>query len=136
MVHQCLAWALSASLRVVEPFAFESNLFHSPMLWGGHSMKFSDYYNLSYYNHMAKIQKGAPLVTWDEFLDRAPREAILLGTPMKKPCPTLTTASEFNGSSLKQNPTECNFPSDVLDGLVKYNFSFIKILTAYIYITL
>ncbi len=128
MQLQCLARALSESLRVVEPFARGSDLLHSPSVWGGHSARFSNYYNLSYYNHMSKTEEGAPLVTWEEFFDLAPREVIILRTPIK-PCTMLTSASELSGLFLNgslQNPKTCSFPSDILDDLLSFNFSVIK----------
>ncbi len=129
MVNQCLARALSVSLRVVEPFSPDSSLLHSPTLWDGHSPKFSDYYNLSFYNHMSEKEEGVPLVTWEEFLDRAPREVIVLVVLIEQPCKTLSPTSEFNGpKGTSENVIECIFHSDTLDSLVTYNFTIVNTL--------
>ena len=135
MVHQCLAGNISNSLHIVEPFSRESNLFHSPEFWKAldsnqsrDAARFSDYYDLSYYNEKSAAECKAPLVTWEEFLQKAPRNAVVLKTP-EQSCGRWTDASAYSTNSPVRFLTECSFRSthdSFLQGLQSYNFTFIK----------
>ncbi len=126
MIHQCLARAMSKSIRVVEPFSENSQLFQPLARWNRQLPRFSDYYDLNYYNQKSEAEEGAPLVTWEEFLDKAARNAVLLVFP-KQPC-EWDTSPKNNGMTPMFGETEhcASKLKNRLHDLTKYNFSFIK----------
>ena len=88
MMQQCWARDLSHSAAILEPFSQESQLLHSPQIWEAVKRKraknvarFGDYFDLRLYNNASLGDGGAPLVSWEEFLLRAPREAMVVVTP-------------------------------------------------------
>ena len=90
IAQQCWAGTLSDEAYIVEPFSQQSNLFHSPLFWDAverdelhDAARFSDYYNLTHFNLESKKSKGACLVKWEEFLRRAPRNAVVVQTPTR-----------------------------------------------------
>ena len=88
--QQCWAGTLSNESYIVEPFSQESNLFHSPVFWEAvernelhDAARFSDYYNLTHFNLQSQKSNGARLVKWEEFLQHAPRNAVVVQTPTR-----------------------------------------------------
>ena len=88
MMQQCWARDLVGGATLIEPFSSKSLLIHEPVLWSavksGHMVdaaRFSDYFDLQFYNQVSEEKSGAPLVVWEEFLAKAPREMIIVSTP-------------------------------------------------------
>ena len=88
MMQQCWARSLSNTLTLLEPFSYESQLLHTPGIWTAVRKKqtkkvarFSDFFDLKQYNRASIKSDGIPLVTWEEFLLRAPRQVIVIVTP-------------------------------------------------------
>ena len=95
---QC--WATHVGMLVPEPFMIESR-FKAPLEAKYQNTKedmfrLSDLYNLSYWNAMSKKWGFAPLATWEQFLNDAPRHVILVDL---KPF----TRKECSLSSLEEN---------------------------------
>ena len=89
MMQQCWAGTFrTTKVAVVEPFSTESTLVNTPQIWSEVSkgkfntaVRFSDYYDLKYYNKQSMKHKGARLVCWEDFLHEAPRKAIAISIP-------------------------------------------------------
>lgn len=95
---QC--WAAHVGMLVPEPFMIESR-FKTPLEAKYQNseeamLRLSDLYNLSYWNAMSKKWGFAPLATWEQFLNDAPRHVILVDL---KPF----TRKECSLSSLEEN---------------------------------
>lgn len=88
MVQQCWAGVLDQDVLIAEPFSMESKLVHKPQIWSDlekgqlhEAARFSDYYNLSYYNAHTIKHGSAQLITWENFLTHAPRVAVAVSIP-------------------------------------------------------
>ena len=87
--QQCWAGTLKGSdVFIAEPFSVNSQLVHTPRIWNELSAeqlhtaaRFSDYYNLTHYNLQSLKHRSAPLISWDDFLENAPRRAIAVRIP-------------------------------------------------------
>ncbi len=135
-VHQCLAGAvgMTTEIQVVEPFSQESQLLHSPTFWKEleneklHSAaRFSNYYDLGYYNNKSKGRDCASLVIWEQFLQKAPRETVVVVSALKgcwnskelsrgTTCPTAETCPPSSGSA------------SLLAGLERYGFTVVRMV--------
>ena len=122
MVQQCWAKGLATgAATIVEPFSSKSLLLHTPAMWDSvekgqvHNFaRFSDYFDLKFYNHVSMERGGVPLIMWEEFLSQAPRQVVLVTTPL---------ASCSNEH--RQNMVDRNF-QEFLRGLESLNFKVIK----------
>ena len=106
---QC--WAAHVDMLVPEPFMIESR-FKAPLegKYQGYKeamLKLSDLYNLRYWNDVSKKLGYAPLVAWQQFLDDAPRQVILVDLMpfTRKEC-SLTSLKENYMHFLNQNRFE------------------------------
>lgn len=89
MVQQCWAGTLqNINVSITEPFSIDSKLVQTPETWTElkqgqlhTAARFSDYYDLPYYNMMSMQRKMSPLVIWENFLDGASRTAIAVSIP-------------------------------------------------------
>lgn len=88
MVQQCWAGFFQGRVLITEPFSIESTLVHTPQIWNDlgkgqlhYAARFSDYYNLSFYNEKSVNRGSAQLVTWETFLNNAPRVAVVINIP-------------------------------------------------------
>ena len=88
MMQQCWARDLSREAVILEPFSQDSQLLHSREIWrafwkekNGNVARFSDYFDLSLFNTASRADGGAPLIPWEEFWFRAPRNALVVATP-------------------------------------------------------
>ena len=89
MIQQCWARDLVGGATLVEPFSSNSFLLNEPFAWGTPRSapsllvaRFSDYFDLQFYNQTSMERDGAPLVAWEEFLAKAPREMVVVVTPV------------------------------------------------------
>ncbi len=77
---QC--WAGQLRLKVVEPFVIDSvpktPLSNDHTTHKQHSFRFSDLFDLQSWNKQSKELHHAELVPWEEFLQHAPRELIIV----------------------------------------------------------
>ena len=134
MLQQCVAGLLAGpSSNIVEPFSANSDLYHSPRFWKDletekihEAPRFSDFYDLEYYNQKSKEDGSAQLVTWQYFLTNAPRNAVVLVLPQRS-CANNTQedASRVNLSS------HCTFSKDFdnfITELKRYNFVIKKVI--------
>ena len=88
MIQQCWAQSLPNTAAILEPFSSESLLLHTPEIWDSvrsgrmkNAARFSDFFDLKLYNHVSVEDGGVPLVMWEEFLLRAPRQVVVVPTP-------------------------------------------------------
>ena len=133
MIQQCWAGTVGDPLHIVEPFSSESNLFHSPRFWDAlrhnqlhEAATFSEYYDLDYFNELSQKEKGASVVKWNDFLNNAPRTAVVVTIPpggcrgllsLTASKPQYLSTSKCKGSKSYQA---------FLQGLLKLKFSFVK----------
>ena len=124
MMQQCWAWGLGMQASIVEPFSSKSLLLHTPVLWDAlrqgtmvDAARFSDYFDLEFYNHVSGAQRGVPLTIWEDFLTHAPRQAVVVATPMAS-----CEAMQRRGT---QSSTDKNFKVFV-EGLELLNFQVVK----------
>jgi hypothetical protein len=106
---QC--WARRAGVSsVVEPF-IHGTTFHSPPRGReGKSLRFSDVYDIDKWRTWSERKKYPPLVRWEEFLERAPRNLILVNIHYTRVC----RIAEKNMTTRQT----CPLPTSLLD-LVK-----------------
>ena len=78
-------YAKTLGIMVVEPFA-EDSTFEMIKLAPNFSksLRFGDYFDKDKWNKMVVSNGGKPLVVWEEFISKAPRDAIILYT-LKRP---------------------------------------------------
>jgi hypothetical protein len=131
MMQQCWAASLGRATYIVEPFLSHSNLHHSPSFWTSLDMgelreaaKFSDYYDLQYYNEKSLEDKSLSLVTWESFLQKAPRNSVVLVIP-EQSC-SLDSSKYVPGVKLSSNCSLSKPFHDFIVGLEKYNFHIVK----------
>lgn len=133
MLQQCWGNSLSnQSLYIVEPFSSRSNLLHAPKFWSALSdpdatdsaPRFSDYYDIDFYNEYSIHNKSTPLSLWENFIAHAPRHAVAVVTPK-------TSCSSQLSNTVKDENTQrlsssCSFlkPFRVLvEDLTKHGFA-------------
>ena len=84
---QCLTHSIHPNLVVVEPFVVGStfgaaldirNVSASEMPWKGDAVRMSDVYNMEKWLQYSEKNHYAPLVTWEAFLEEAPRDVVLV----------------------------------------------------------
>jgi len=76
---QLQIWANMVNMHVVEPFAINSVFTMMGIAPNfGEALRFGDYFDIEKWNEMVVKTFGSPLVQWEEFIAKAPRDAILL----------------------------------------------------------
>ena len=133
MLQQCWGAHLGHTSYIVEPFIAHSNLYHSSSFWTGldkgelhEAARFSEFYDLQYYNLKSQEDKSLRLVTWENFIENAPRNSVILVVPQQS-C-NLGSSKAVPSVKLLSN---CSFTSsfhDFITGLERYNFRIIKIV--------
>lgn len=133
MIQQCWAGTVGDSLRIVEPFSSESNLFHAPRFWDAlrhnqlhEAATFSEYYDLDYFNKLSQKEKGASVVKWNDFLNNAPRAAVVVTIP---PGGCRSLSSSITSKRQYLSTSKCKGSKsyqEFLQGLLKLKFSFVK----------
>ncbi|XP_065904967.1 uncharacterized protein [Dysidea avara] len=82
-------WAKLLDMKVAEPFAVDSMFgVMGAVPHFNQTLRFSNYYDVEKWNQKVTKYGGSPLVKWEEFLSKAPRQAIILYAllrPLKKP---------------------------------------------------
>lgn len=134
MLQQCWGTSLGYSSYIVEPFSADSNLYHSVSFWNNTikgklhtATRFSDYYDIEHYNLKSRKDKSLRLVTWENFVMKAPRTSVVFMVP-EKSCSVSSKNSEAPDLKLSSN---CSFTKpfqDFITGLEKYNFHVIKVV--------
>lgn len=131
MLQQCWGASLGHTTYIVEPFLSHSNLYHSSSFWTRldegklhEAAKFSEYYDLQYYNEKSLQDKCLGLVTWENFLKDAPRNSVVLVIP-EQSC-SLGSTKRVPGVKLLSNCSFTNSFRDFIVGLKKYNFNIVK----------
>ena len=72
-------WANTVNMKVVEPFVSNATFTFLPLVDGvSNPMRFGDLYDKDFWNNQATNNSCAGLVTWEEFLLNAPKNAILV----------------------------------------------------------
>lgn len=134
-VHQCLAGAMSKgsskAIQIVEPFSQESKLFHSPTFWTKleqndlhNAARFSNYYDLGHYNRKSAEKGCARLVKWEEFIQEAPRETVVVVSTLQG-----CSGKEHSRGATCPSSDTCELSSkyaSLLAGLKRYGFSIIR----------
>ena len=76
---QLQIWAKVVKMHIVEPFAKDSIFTMSGIAPDfSKSLRFGDYFDLEQWNTMVVRNYGNPLVKWEEFISKSPRDVILL----------------------------------------------------------
>ena len=94
-------WANTVGMKVVEPFYAEHTLSFKSIIAGESTnvMKFSDLYNIDYWNKQSMERNCSELISWESFISNAPRNVILVFTRGYKP----NSKNVANGGMLKIN---------------------------------
>ena len=72
-------WANTVNMKVVEPFYTEHRLSFESFITGPpNPMKFSDLYDIDYWNEQSTQRNCSELVDWDNFVSNAPKKVILV----------------------------------------------------------
>ena len=79
--QQCWLKSYDFEVHLVEPFAVGSHFESSPKYWdtvdsGGSVLRFSDFFNLSYYHSLMKKHNVPDIMRWEDFVQKAPRNVI------------------------------------------------------------
>ena len=132
MLLQCWGATLGSNLHVVEPFSARSELYHSPSFWDGlvrgklhNAAKFSEFYDLQHFNKESQKHSSLTLVTWENFLENAPRNSVVLVVPQQ----TCTRGPRLKAPKVKVMST-CSYSKDFwnfVSGLERYNFRVLKV---------
>lgn len=135
MLQQCWAGTVGNPLHIVEPFSSDSNLFHSPKFWDAlernqlhKAATFSEYYDLDYFNQLSLKEGAASVVKWDDFLNNAPRTAVVVTIPPGG-CKGLSNSANSNQKIQHLSTFECKASKayqEFLRGLLRLNFSYVK----------
>ena len=132
MLQQCWAVNFGRNSYIVEPFSANSDLYHSPTFWNAtgrgelhDAARFSDFYDIEYYNLKSQEDESVELVTWEHFLKMAPRQCIVLVTPQQ--------ICSFGSKRASNNKflSNCSFTEDFQDfvtGLERYKFHVVKVV--------
>ena len=130
MVQQCWGASLGQTY-LVEPFSSHSMLYHSSSQWSRSKLhdavRFSEFYDLRHYNLNSQREGSIELVTWEKFLQNAPRQSVVLVTPEKK-CNLSWKKRLSPGARFLSN---CSFNDafrDFVNGLKTFNFKVIKVV--------
>ena len=115
---QCWARVVGEDMRVVEPSLLESVLninLRGIVHDNDSSAMFNDFFNRSQWNQMSIHRNAAPLISWDYFIENAPRKLILVDKPVQP----LTRIFFENGALLEKKygfeiVRKVNFPTKVL----------------------
>lgn len=125
MIQQCWAQGLPNTATILEPFSSESLLLHTPEIWDSvrsgrmkNAARFSDFFDLKLYNHVSVEDGGVPLVMWEEFLLRAPRQVVVVPTP--------PASCSLIANHHLQTVIERDFKA-FLKGLQTRNFNIVKV---------
>jgi len=79
-------WAGTLGFGVVEPFVCNSHYRANNFLRSGKSLRFSNYFNITEWNQqVATMNYGKPLVTWEQFLEKASRQVIVVYVVISQP---------------------------------------------------
>ena len=91
--QQCWISSFNLPLAIVEPFIINSHLGHSLDLWHTFQnqtsvLRFSDAFDVSYFNGPSSESSQPTVKTWKEFLQTAPREIVLvtIRSPYRSEC--------------------------------------------------
>lgn len=133
MLQQCWGAALSHTSYIVEPFVAHSNLYHTSSFWTqvdkgelSNAARFSDFYDLQYYNEKSLEDKSLRLATWETFIKHAPRSAVVLVLP-KQSC-SLGSDKHAPREKFMSNCSFTNSFRDFITGLKKYKFYITRIV--------
>ena len=77
-------WATSLDFAVVEPFVHQSAFKMSQFNYHD-ALRLSDYFDIDVWNHkvVTTIPNGTPLVKWEDFIENAARQLIVVHTMMR-----------------------------------------------------
>ena len=83
MSQQCWISSFDLPLAIVEPFSSNSLLCHSHQLWNNHlqgktTVLFRDLFDIYHFNEHSYGAGNPVLVSWEEFLQNAPRKVVLV----------------------------------------------------------
>ena len=73
-------WATSLNFGVVEPFVQESYFKTSAVFNSEKALRLSDYFDIDIWNHnvVTRVPHGTPLVSWEDFIENAARQLIVV----------------------------------------------------------
>ena len=128
-------WANTVGMKVVEPFYTEHRLSFESFITGTpNPMKFSDLYDIDYWNEQSTQRNCSELVNWENFIINAPKNAILVLNHGFK----LRSNSAARGGMLKINDNpdsivgsrscagSTEFPGKALAYFKQHGFHFVR----------
>ena len=94
-------WAGTLELGVVEPFVRNSHLKANDFFSSGRSLRFSNYFNITEWNcQVVSKNYGKPLVTWEQFLEKASRQVIIVYVVISQPRTSVYVNGAITGNCL------------------------------------
>lgn len=115
-------WAASVDFAVVEPFVYNSFFTNKPYFDHGESLRFRDYFDLNSWNHhVTRNGFAKPLVSWEEFIEKASRKLIVVYVTMKSSGHTTTVTQNI----IRSQVIPRGFTNEILS---KYGFTVVKSL--------
>ena len=74
-------WAKAVGVPVVEPFV-QNSMFRLPVVSSekqlANTLRFRDYFDIDVWNNKSILMNGSPLVSWETFVDQAPKKYIFV----------------------------------------------------------
>ena len=121
--QQCWVASFRLPMHIVEPYVSNSILSHGPTFWRttdqdqghqkGNLIKFSDYYDLKHFNVKSLEDQNPILVSWEDFIQRAPRKVIVVTIQnIHNKCFLYKNSTSTCASKITNQTAEKRFTSD------------------------
>ena len=137
--QQCWIASFGLPLVIVEPFSNNSHLDHSRDIWhafanNGSFVRFSNHYDLEHFNQKSRKFANPVMVTWEEFLNTAPRKIIFVTIEDIHHAGCLSFNKQMCGLKAEKDMDEesfdgCNISPDSVKSLKylkKYDFHIVR----------
>jgi len=127
-------WANTVSMKVVEPFFMNYGMSFEPMVAGvSHPARFSDLYDRNFWNQQSTKRKCSELVSWEDFMEHAPKKTILAVVATPKPNRresvddnVVKVFDDLHSNTSSQECVGNEFPSETLSYFRKERFEFVR----------
>jgi len=130
-------WANTVGMKVVEPFISDQKLSFESIVKGvSNPMRFSDIYDIDYWNEQTVKRNCSELVYWENFLSNAPKSVILvidhefhpktMNTSITGIVKTVNNPDAIVGRRRCDNYSGIEFPSSALTYFKQNGFHFVR----------
>ena len=123
-------WANSVDMKVVEPFISGHGMSFELLVKGtSNPLRFSDIFDLNFWNSHTTMKDCAPLVDWQEFLQNSPRKTILVLPYSRKTAKHRKVADSIDDPSKIIGSRQCystNFSESAMKYFTNLGFHFVR----------